>query len=107
MHCLMLPVLIPLLPLVGASIFAGETFEHIVLFMSLVIGAIALFAGFHKYHRKLYPLYSLAIGGVIYFNKDMFGEEWKPLVLTVGAVLIVSSHILNIKLCKSCTSCEH
>ena len=73
--------------------------------LSMVVGFIALFSGFHRYHRKLYPFYSLALGGVIYAFKDILGEELEPVVITIGASLIVLAHILNIKLCRSCKTC--
>ncbi|EWH08447.1 MerC-like membrane protein [Catenovulum agarivorans DS-2] len=105
LHCIFLPVLLPLLPLLGLSVVAEETFEHFVLAASMLIGFIALFTGFHRYHRKLYPFYSLALGGFVYASKDVLGEAYEPLVVTVGAILIILAHILNMRLCKSCRSC--
>ena len=74
-HCIMLPVILPLLPLLG-------------------------------YHRKLYPFYSLFLGGFIYWQKDVWGHEYEHAVLMVGATLVVLAHIMNMRLCNSCNSCE-
>ena len=105
-HCLSLPILIPMVPLVGASFFAQDWFERTILSMSMIVGFWALFAGFYRYHRQIYPLYSLALGGLIYWNKDMFGESYEPFTIAVGAFLIIGAHIANLKLCKSCKTCE-
>ncbi|WP_166425319.1 MerC domain-containing protein [Paraglaciecola sp. 20A4] len=105
-HCLALPILIPLLPLIGASFFAEDWFERIILSLSMIVGFWALLSGFYRYHRRIYPLYSLMLGGIIYWNKDMFGESYEPFTIAVGAMLIVGAHVVNLKLCKSCHSCD-
>lgn len=106
LHCILLPVLLPVLPLLGVSIFADDSFERAFLIGTLALGAVALFSGFHRYHRKLYPFYSLALGGVIYWHKDALGETWEPLVITIGAILVMAAHWMNIRLCNSCQGCE-
>lgn len=105
-HCLLLPVLIPLVPFIGASFFVQDWFERGILSASMVIGFWAMFSGFYRYHRQLYPLFSLLIGGLIYWNKDMFGEDYEPFTVTLGALLIVASHLVNLKLCQQCKSCN-
>lgn len=104
-HCVLLPVLLPVLPLLGISFVGEHVFEDIVLIISMVVGFISLFSGFHRYHRKLYPLYSLALGGVIYSLKDSLGEMYHPYLIAIGAGLIIFAHVMNIKLCRSCKTC--
>jgi hypothetical protein len=106
LHCLLLPILIPLLPLVGASFFAQGWFERSILSLSMLVGFWALFSGFYRYHRQLYPLYSLFLGGIIYWNKDIFGSSYEPFTIAIGALLIVGAHVVNLKLCQNCDSCE-
>ncbi|GAC28011.1 MerC domain-containing protein [Brumicola pallidula] len=105
-HCLLLPILLPLAPLVASSVFAEVWFERMILTFSILVGFAALFVGFHKYHRQLYPLYSLALGGLIYWNKDIFGHEYEPFTIAIGAFLIVAAHVTNMRLCSSCKTCE-
>jgi hypothetical protein len=106
LHCLLLPLLLPIAPLVASSVFAEQWFERSILTFSILVGFAALFVGFHKYHRQLYPLYSLALGGLIYWNKDIFGHEYEPFTIAIGAFLIIAAHITNLRLCKSCQKCE-
>merc|ERR1712063_179408 len=56
LHCLALPVLVPLLPLIGSSFFAQVWFERTILSFSILVGAVALISGATRYHGRLYPL---------------------------------------------------
>ena len=105
LHCILLPIILPMLPLLGLSFLADHGWEHVFLLITAAMGTIALFSGFHRYHKKLYPFYSLALGGLIYAFKDVLGAEYEPAIITIGASLIVLAHIMNIKLCKSCKTC--
>lgn len=106
LHCLLLPILLPIAPLVAGTFFAEAWFEKTILTFSILVGFTALFIGFHKYHRQLYPIYSLSLGGLIYWNKDIFGHDAEPFIVTIGALLIIVSHVINLRLCKQCTSCD-
>lgn len=100
LHCLLIPVLVPVAPLVGASFFAEDWFERTILIISLVVGFWAILSGFYRYHRQIYPIFSIAVGGMIYWNKDILGEEFEPLTITVGALLIIFAHAANLKMCQ-------
>ena len=106
LHCLLLPILLPLAPLIASSFVAEAWFERVILSASILIGFAALFIGFHKYHRQLYPIYSLVLGALIYWNKHMFGEAYEPITIAVGAFLIIAAHLANLRLCKQCKKCE-
>jgi hypothetical protein len=106
LHCLLLPILLPIAPLVASSVFAEVWFERLILTFSILVGFAALFVGFHKYHRQMYPLYSLVLGGLIYWNKDIFGHQYEPFTIAIGAFLIVAAHFTNMRLCKSCKTCK-
>lgn len=106
LHCILLPVLLPTLSLLGLDYFASHESEHIFLFLTLILGSIALFTGFKKYHRKIYPFYLLALGGFIYWHKHSVDESLQPFMIIVGAFLLVAAHVVNLKLCNNCRVCE-
>jgi hypothetical protein len=106
LHCLALPLLLPLLPILASSIFAESWFERTILGLSIALGFLALMVGFYRYHRQIYPFYALCMGGVIYWQKDMFGHDFEPVTVTIGALLIIIAHVLNIKLCRDCRQCK-
>ncbi|WP_100642725.1 MerC domain-containing protein [Alteromonas facilis] len=100
-HCLALPLLLPIAPLVASSFVAEAWFERSILTLSLLVGFSALTIGYFRYHRKTYPVYALIAGGLIYWYKDMFGEQYEPFTIAVGAGLIITAHVMNLKLCKA------
>lgn len=108
LHCILLPVILPALPLLGIGFLADHMWEHIFLIVTAVLGSIAMFSGFKRYHKKLYPFYLLMLGIVIYWQKHDFSESLQPVFIMIGATLIVAAHIINIKLCNNCKQCsEH
>jgi len=105
LHCILLPVLLPALPLLGLSFLADHTWEHVFLLLTAVLGTFALFSGFKKYHRRLYPFYLLFLGIFVYWIKHDFSEALQPYFIVIGTSLIVAAHIINVKLCNSCKQC--
>ncbi|WP_448569656.1 MerC domain-containing protein [Thalassotalea ganghwensis] len=106
LHCILLPVLLPALPLLGISFLADHAWEHIFLILTAVLGGIALYSGFKRYHHKTYPFYLLLLGVVIYWEKHDVAAAYQPFMIVIGAALIVSSHIINIKLSNSSRDCQ-
>lgn len=102
-HCLLVPVLLPTLSLVGLSFLGADSLERMVLTGSAIIGAIAIGIG-TRHHRSPLPLLALMTGVVIYFNKHLIGHEfghyWEIPVVLVGATLLITAHLLNLHLCK-------
>lgn len=105
LHCILLPVLLPALPLLGLSFLADHEWEHFFLIVTGILGTIALFTGFKKYHKRLYPFYLLFVGLTLYWIKHDFSEAMEPYFIISGASLIVAAHLINLKLCNSCKQC--
>lgn len=105
LHCILLPVILPALPLLGLSFLADHTWEHVFLIFTAILGSVALFSGFKRYHRKLYPFYLLFLGVGIYWIKHDFSEDLEVYFIVIGASLIVAAHFINLKLCNSCKEC--
>ena len=105
LHCILLPVLLPALPLLVLSFLADHTWEHVFLIATAILGTFALLSGFKKYHKRLYPFYLLFLGITIYWIKHDFSESLQPYFIVIGASLIVAAHVINLKLCNSCKQC--
>lgn len=99
LHCLLVPVVLPTLALVGLSFLGFEIFERIILSISLLVGGIAVIMGM-RHHASWTPLWFLILGGVMYFNKNALGHHIEPLLILTGATFIVIAHILNLHLCR-------
>jgi hypothetical protein len=107
-HCVMTPLFIAALPLLGLNfIFDGIT-EWIFVGFSVVIGASSLIPACVTRHRKFPPLLLFGSGSLLL----LFGRLWLeeqvhfeiPIVI-LAAVLIVASHLTNLRLCRSCSIC--
>jgi|TARA_B110000881_G_C18041829_1_gene255333 hypothetical protein len=107
LHCILLPILLPILPMFGLSILGDHEWEHVFLLFTAVLGTAALFSGYKRYHRKFYPLVLLYLGVGIYWIKHDFAESSAMYFILTGATLIVASHIINIKLCNASRRCDN
>lgn len=107
LHCLSLPLLLPLIPLISSTFFAQVWFERSILTISMLIGGVALTNGAMRFHGQFYPLGLLFSGGLIYWFKDIFGHHYEPLTVTIGALLIVTGHWINMRLCRQCDCCRN
>ncbi|RUO32631.1 MerC domain-containing protein [Aliidiomarina soli] len=103
LHCLLVPVLLPTLSLLGLSVLGADTLERAVLSLSALIGGVAIAIG-TKHHRSPLPLLALLAGVVLYFNKHNIGHAaghgWEIPVVLVGAGLLISAHVMNLHLCR-------
>lgn len=100
LHCLLLPVILPMLSLIGLSFIGEELLERVILGTSIALGLVALISGIRK-HARFYPLVLLIAGGFIYWHKDSLGEMGEPIIILLGASLIVAAHWVNLRLVRS------
>ncbi|RUO63801.1 MerC mercury resistance protein [Pseudidiomarina planktonica] len=99
-HCLLLPVILPMLSLIGLSFIGAETLEKTILGTSILVGAIALSLGTRQ-HARWYPIALLLVGGLIYSQKDTMGELGEPIIILAGASLIIIAHWVNLRLLRA------
>lgn len=100
LHCLLLPVILPMLSLIGLSFIGEELLERVILGTSIVLGLVALISGIRQ-HARVYPLVLLIAGGFIYWHKDSLGEMGEPVIILLGASLIIAAHWVNLRLVRS------
>ncbi len=101
LHCILLPILLPILPLLGLTFLADHTWEHVFLICTAILGTIALLSGYKRYHGKKYPFLLLFLGISIYWIKHDYSEMLEAYFIIVGAFFVVLAHVINLKLCKS------
>jgi len=106
-HCLAMPFLIALLPVLGLQFLESHE-SHLVL--AAFIWAFALLAIVPSYlkHKKIPVLVGMCVGlglvtfGVMY-GHQFFGENGEMGCLVTGNLMLVAVHWYNRGLCK----CEH
>jgi MerC mercury resistance protein len=115
-HCLCLPVLIGLLPVVGLSFLASHKFEQAASVSMIVLAAACVWTGC-RYHRRWGLLVLLGLGAalVLYIQfagpaeADETQTDWlEAAAMMAGGLLIATSHLLNLKLRARChcSQCE-
>lgn len=88
-HCLLMPFVITLLPVIGLSFLAHPAFEATLIVSGLIIGALSLSHGYLKHHHNLLPILTLSVGfGIIAIGHLEPLEEFEFLIVFFGASLL-------------------
>ena len=107
-HCLALPFLITLLPLVGLSFLLDETTERVFIVISILLATASLLPAYFRQHGKMRTIL-LAFSGIalLILTHLLFEESpfLKVTFLLSGAILISAAHIINRRLCLACENC--
>ena len=128
-HCLLMPVLIALIPIIATGIFVHQDFHLWMLLLVLPTTGLSLFMGCRKHKdRWTAALAAVGIGSMIavtVFETTQHHAQTdtqptcsgcarsveQPIPLsawlnTLGGLLVASAHVRNFKLCRK-TNCSH
>jgi multisubunit Na+/H+ antiporter MnhG subunit len=106
-HCGLLPLLLPALPLFGINIIHNSTFEWGMIALAFLVGMYSLYHGFKKHHHSYQPVIIFSIGFVFLIAKQFAAYEF--VLLAIAVLLIITAHINNYRLCtkNKCNSPHH
>ena len=105
-HCLSMPLLIAVLPLIGLGFFATERAE-LVLITGAIGLAIASLAWGVRLHRSWRALLILIVAlAFIATSRTAVEGAFEVVFYSIGGVLLASAHLVNRHLCKTCPACE-
>ena len=100
-HCVLLPFVLALLPLIGLEFLAGHTFERIFVACAATLACASILTAYRR-HRKPHALYLMVPGIVLLLcgvGVDLNVHVVLHTVAVVcGGVLVASSHITNLVL---------
>ncbi len=105
-HCLLVPLILPFLVVSHLTFFASEGFEFwswTIAFGLCLVVTVYQYAFKHKHASVFIPL-ALCFGLIM--NKGMFGASAASYVAFAAGLLLVLTHILNLKMCKLCPKCQ-
>jgi hypothetical protein len=110
LHCLLLPILVTLFPIVQGSLLQEQDFHVIMLFLILPTSLFALMVGCRK-HKDGVTITLGAAGLAVLAVTALFGHEWlgflaERLVTTAGGLILASAHVRNYLLCRR-VDCDH
>jgi uncharacterized membrane protein YfcA len=98
-HCLLTPLAIGVLPLLGASVQELSPRAHLVLTVLVVASAVLGVAWGYRRHRDARFVVATAFGLVAYLLGHTFEEAWYGVALAiVGALTLAASSFLGARL---------
>ena len=105
-HCLAMPLLGTVLPLIGLSFLANERVEFILIAsaIGLAIGSLAWGVRRHRNWRAFLVL--IAALAFIATARTALEGTFEVVFYSIGGVLLASAHLVNRHLCKICLTCE-
>lgn len=104
-HCVMLPILITVLPLLGLTLLAHPRVQAGLIDLSALIGVFSLCVGFRE-HGRPRALWVLCAGlALILLGAIAEQQHWgrfAPVVVICGGSTITLAHLMNRRLCRAC-----
>jgi hypothetical protein len=100
-HCMLLPFVLALLPLIGLEFLAGHTFERIFVACAAVLAGASIFTAYrrHRHPQALFlvvPGIALLVFGVaIDINAHVVIHTAS---VVTGGLLVASAHVTNLVL---------
>ena len=105
-HCLVAPVLLSALSLLGIEFLSHEGFESIMIAMIAVLAGFAFFKGYRTHGRKGHFI-SGGLGLLVFLIlRPSVSAELEPYATVLGGSTFVIGHFLNWKWSKPCEECE-
>jgi len=107
-HCALLPVIIPSLPLFGVNIIHNAFFEWTMIAVAFLVGSYSLYHGYIRHHHSLVPGMIFLLGFVFLVAKQFFAAQ-EFIFLSVAVLLIITAHYINYRRChqSKCNSPHH
>ena len=105
-HCLTMPLLVAVLPLIGLGFLANERAELFLILVAigLAVGSLAWGVRHHRSWRALLILI-VALAFIATARTAVEGT-FEVVFYSIGAILLASAHLVNRHLCRTCPACE-
>lgn len=107
-HCLILPLALTSVPLMGVNVVHNGWFEWFMIVLAFTVGVYALSHGYKKHHQNKWPLLLFCVGFVLLVYKQ-FDKEWEIYFLLPALIFMISAHFVNYRISKKsyCQSPHH
>jgi hypothetical protein len=103
-HCLLTPVVLTLLPVMGAVLFTHEAFHQLLLLFVLPTSLVGLWLGCRRHKNGAVAVLGgigMALITLAAFGHATFGIEGERWLTSAGGVILAASHFLNFRRCRA------
>ena len=105
-HCLAMPLLVAVLPLIGLGFLVNERAE-LVLFLGAIGLAVGSLTWGVRRHRSWRAFLILIVAlAFIATARTAVEGTFEVVFYSIGAILLASAHLVNRHLCKTCLTCD-
>jgi len=101
-HCLLTPMAVSLVPMLGTTLLAGEAMHGWLLLLVIPNSAFALTLGCRRHRRLLLPLLG-GTGLVLLAAAPVLGEYREGMetpVTVIGVLTLAAAHLANFRECR-------
>lgn len=103
-HCLTLPILLVVLPILSTTFLGDESFHRLMLWLVFPTSIVALTQGCRRHKDRLVLVFGV-LGLAILFVTATAGEEFlnedgERIATLLGAIFMVSAHFRNYTCCR-------
>lgn len=106
-HCILMPIVLPLFPVISLSIGGDAYFHSIMLFAVVISSLVAFRSGFRKHKDATTIMLAICANSVLIFAlslETIFDTHMATILTVLGGLFLVMAHYRNHKL--SCL-CRH
>lgn len=100
-HCVLLPFVLALLPLIGLEFLAGHTFERVFVACAAVLACASLITAYRR-HGRPHALFLMAPGIVLLVFGIAIDLDAHIVIHTIsvvsGGLLVATAHVTNLVL---------
>lgn len=109
-HCLLTPIVIGVLPLLGIGFLASEWFENTAVVVAITLGLISLIHGYSHHHQ--FRAFGLLSCGIVLLitGRWIVGDDFQIIetgLVVMGGLAVAGAHWTNRRLlCQTCDACH-
>jgi hypothetical protein len=107
LHCMAMPIVVGVLPLLGLSFLADEQTEWTLIAVAFLLGLSSLLPGYWRRHRRWEPLAMFALGAGLIMTVRLLFEESQAVELigvALGGLCLMTAHALNLRYSRFCAA---
>ena len=104
-QCIVFPLLVGVLSLIGLGFLAGDGLEQIFIVASFILALSSFCWGF-RYHKHFHVFLFLAGGFfLIFVGRSLVQGAYEIPVVVSGTIVLAAGHFCNRRLCRACVVC--